>query len=103
MYKESERVMENPVVIPGWFVKITGAVIGLLLPWAAWMTLQVVTIGVKLDIMTQASQEVDILRAEYNDHISNPILHESGFKTVEVEIADLERRIVRLESRAIQQ
>tara|TARA_R110002020_G_scaffold35671_12_gene107456 strand:- start:303 stop:590 length:288 start_codon:yes stop_codon:yes gene_type:complete len=58
------QMPSEPVVIPGWAIKVSSAFGVLAVPWAAWVTMQLATMSVKLDI-SQAMKK-DVERASSN-------------------------------------
>lgn len=58
---QGRKMPDSPVILPGWFVKVLASVSALLLPWAAWMTMAVITLTVKIDAAPHANDKIDAL------------------------------------------
>ncbi|WP_417744838.1 hypothetical protein [Rosistilla oblonga] len=62
---------ESPVVLPGWFIKVFTVISALAIPWAAWVTMTLSTMSVKIDFANRAEIKVDQLAAEVRTAESN--------------------------------
>ena len=88
---------DQPTILPAWFVKVAAAVVCLVIPWATWVTHTLMVMNVKLDLAAKAEHKVEELREDFQNHVSNPELHGSGFARVGVELESIKRRLDKLE------
>lgn len=54
------------VTLPGWFVKLAGIVLALMVPWASWVTMQLATLGVRMEMA--ASQNLLVVKLQEKVH-----------------------------------
>ncbi len=90
---------DSPMVIPGWFIKVLGAVGALAVPWAAWVTMTLATMNVKLDLASKADEKVERVEARFREHVADSNLHSAAFAKVNATVEALTHRIERLEER----
>jgi len=83
--------------IPRWFIILfTGGWIlfmSLFVPWAAWVSLQLVTVLVRLEATSQTQASVDTMQAQFHAHISNPSIHSN----LQISVDAIDKRLERLE------
>jgi len=78
--------------IPNWFVRLTSGVIALAVPWAIWVTIQLVTITVRLEATVALHNQLNNLTAKLAIHLTDPEIHHAPMR-------DNFRRIERLETK----
>jgi hypothetical protein len=87
-----QTLMHDDLTIPKWFLRLMSCVLGLAVPWAGWVTLQLATIEVKVE---QAAEASDQLYA----HLADPDVHHAGVQRLDGRLGVLERRIEAVENR----
>lgn len=83
---------ENGLSIPRWFVRVTTGAIGLAVPWAAWVTLQLISIGVRVETLSHVN-------TRFHAHVADPALHRAGLGRVDDALGSLSGRLDRLEAK----
>ena len=89
---------DNPVVIPGWAVKVAGGFGALAIPWAAWVTMTLATMSVKMDYSNQADAKLVKLSSDFYEHVADPKLHRAGIAKLESDLGHLADRLDKLET-----
>lgn len=90
-HADSADDSSTSIAIPHWFVRLAAGMMTLAVPWAAWVTVQLVTIGVRIEATTELRQTVDRLQAKFTEHLADPDNHTHGLR-------EFQRRLDRVEA-----
>ena len=90
---------DNPVVLPGWFVRVFAAVAGLAVPYAIWSTSTLWTIAVQMDAVNRGQVKREILAERFQEHLSDPGPHASAMAPITYRLQAMERRLDAIEKR----
>lgn len=69
--------------IPGWFTTLCGGTIGIMVPWAAWMTLSIATISAHWEAQVETNSRV--------------IQNLEALAGMRQDVSHLEKRLTRIE------
>jgi hypothetical protein len=84
--------------IPVWFVRLVSAVLTLAVPWASWVTVQLVTIGVRVDQAVESRQEIQRVSERLADHLASPDSHSGLTRDFTRRLDHHQTRLDRLEA-----
>lgn len=87
---------DDSFIIPKWFIRVVGAAIVISVPWAMWVSNQLMQLQTKLEF---AAEGRSALQAAFDQHVTDPALHHSGFRQIERRIDDMNDRIYALDAR----
>jgi hypothetical protein len=62
----------DDLTIPRWFLRLMSCVLGLAVPWAGWVTLQLATIEVKVEHAAQLQSQV---QSRLHEHLADHEAH----------------------------
>lgn len=92
---DGEKV--EAVAIPMWFARVAswgvGIFIALFVPWGAWVSSNLITIGVKVDSTAALTTQINDLTQKVTAHVSDTEIHSGALRRVE----QLERRVDAIE------
>lgn len=82
---DGERV--EAVAIPKWFAQIAawtcGIFVALFIPWGAWVSSNLITIGVKVDSTAALTTQLNDMQQKLTAHVSDTEIHAGLVRRVE--------------------
>ncbi len=83
---------DKDLSIPRWFVRLASGAIMLAVPWAAWVTVQLISIGVRLDGVSQTLPR-------FESHVADSSIHREGLLRLRAAVDAMQQRLDCLEGR----
>ena len=90
---------DNPVVLPGWFVRVFVGIGALAIPWASWITMTLATISIQMQHAIEGQQKREALALQFQAHLNDQSPHASALKPIGYRLDSVEKRLDAIETR----